>query len=930
MPERPLILLLDGNALVHRAYHAIPPLSSPSGEPTNATFGFISTLLKVLEDFKPQCAAVAWDIGRTFRHDQYAEYKATRPAMPDDLRAQMGRARDVVAAFNVPSKYLEGYEADDVLAALSKKAGAQGLDVVIVTGDTDTLQLVGPHVRVLLSGRKFTDTKLYDEAAVGERFGLEPGQLVDYKGLKGDTSDNIPGVPGVGEVTATRLLQRFGSMEGLFEHIEEVEPKLRDKLRENEAVARRAKALVQLVFDLPVDLEGCRLTLYDRAKVAALFRDLGFVSLLQRLPKDAGPPRAQLSLFDSGTRPEEAEPKQPLGDYRLVNTEAGLRDLTSAIRAAGKCAVDVETTSLRPVETELVGIALSWQEGQGAYIPVGHAPSVASPAAAGRTPEAASKPQLPLDLVREQLGAVLADATVAKYAHNANYDLIVLQQHGMAVRGLQFDTIIAAYLLDPAGRNLGLKGLVWQELGVEMTTIEELIGSGKKQQTMDNVAVDRVLPYAAADADMTLRLVDGLKARLQKTGLWSLFAEVEMPLIPVLMDMECTGVALDVGFLQQMSRELYLRLNELQQQIHQQVGYPFNLNSSQQLSEALFTRLGLPTNSVPRGTSGNYSTAADVLEGLRGQHPMIEMLLEYRQLSKIKSTYVDALPLLVNQRTGRLHTSWNQTGTVTGRVSSSEPNLQNIPIRTDIGRRVRRAFIARAGCLLLGADYSQVELRILAHLSGDENLLDAFRRGEDIHASTAASILGVPLDQVTSDMRRLAKAINFGLIYGMSDWGLAARTELSQEEASQFIAKYFARYPRVRQYLDGVKQKAAQQGYVETLLGRKRYFPELQSGSRAHGSLKAAAQRMAINHPIQGSAADIIKIAMIRLYDALQKRGLSSEMILQVHDELVLEVPDQEVDQVSKLVRQIMEGAYTLDAPLKVDLKTGRHWGEME
>jgi DNA polymerase-1 len=918
MPERPLMLLLDGNALVHRAYHAIPPLTSPGGEPTNATFGFVSTLLKVLDDQKPQYAEVAFDVGRTFRHEQYAEYKATRPALPDDLRVQLERVRQVVAAFHLPSKYVESYEADDVLATLAQKAAQSGLDVMIVTGDTDTLQLVGPHVKVLLSGRKFTDSKVYDEAAIRERYGLEPQQLVDFKGLRGDASDNIPGVPGVGDVTATRLLQQFGTIEDLYDRIAEVDPKLRTKLAEKEADVRRSKGLIRLVADLPIelDLENARPGKYQRDEVVALFRELGFHTLLQRLPRVGERPTGQLPLF--AAQPIGAGDKKPaLGEYHLVNTEEALSDLVTRIRSAGLCAVDVEATSLRPVQAELVGIALSCQAGESYYIPVGHAPGAAAA-------------QLSLGLVQQQLGPVLTDRQVAKYAHNANYDLILLKQHGLAVHGLVFDSMIAAYLLDPSGRNLGLKGLAWQELGVEMTPIEDLIGKGKNQLTMDRVAVERVYPYAAADADMTLRLVARQEAQLKEKNLWPLFTKIEMPLVPVLIDMECTGVALDVEFLKGMSRELHQRLSELERDIQQQVGYAFNLNSSQQLSDALFVRLGLPTDGLQKGASGRYSTAADVLEGLRGTHPVMDLLLEQRQLSKIKSTYVDALPLLVNPHTGRLHTSWNQTGTVTGRLSSSDPNLQNIPIRTDIGRRVRQAFVAPPGCKLLAADYSQVELRILAHVSADENLLAAFHRGEDIHASTASRIMGVPLDQVTPDMRRLAKAVNFGLIYGMSDWGLANRTELSREQAADFISKYFAQYPRVRQYLARIKQQAADQGYVETVLGRKRYFPELQSGSKVHAGLKAAAQRMAVNHPIQGTAADIIKIAMIRLHDELQHQALGSKMILQVHDELVLEVPDVELDRVGRLVEEIMEGAYKLDAPLKVDLRTGRHWGEME
>jgi DNA polymerase-1 len=525
MPDRPLILLVDGNALVHRAYHAIQPLTSPSGEPTNATYGFISTLLKVMDDLQPEYAAIAWDIGRTFRHEQYAEYKATRPEMADDLRVQFERIRQVVDIFKLPSKYAEGYEADDVLAALSQQAVEQGLDVIIATGDTDTLQLVGPHVSVLLSGRRFTDTKVYDEQAIHERYALEPKQLVDFKSLKGDPSDNIPGVRGVGKVTATRLLEQFGSVEELYEHMAEVNPKLRDKLRGAEAQVRRAKELITLVSDLPIelDLENCRVSAYDRSDVVALFRELGFFSLLQRLPRPAQHGTAQLSLFESSTA--EVAPLTAPGEYRLVNTEPALRDLITALRDSGVCAVDTETTSVRPVEADLVGIALACKEGEGYYIPVGHLPGVAG------------KPQLSLESVRQHLGPVLADEGLAKYAHNANYDLIVLNRHGMEVRGLQFDTMLAAWLLDPSGRNLGLKGLVLQELGLEMTPIEALIGKGAAQSTMDRVAIERVLPYAGADADMTLRLVPYLKAALEEKQLWSLFTEVEMPLVPVLMDM---------------------------------------------------------------------------------------------------------------------------------------------------------------------------------------------------------------------------------------------------------------------------------------------------------------------------------------------------------------------------------------------------------
>ena len=917
MPGRPVIMLVDGNAVVHRAYHAIPPLTSPTGEPTNATFGFVSTLLKVLEDHHPTYAAVAFDIGRTFRHELYTDYKGTRPPLPDDLRVQLDRVRDVVTKLGLPAVSMENYEADDVLATLSRKSVSQGLDVVIVTGDTDTLQLIGPHVRVLLSGRKFTDVKMYDEQAIRERYGLEPQQLVDFKTLKGDVTDNVPGVPGVGEVTATKLVQQFGGVDGLYARLDEVDLKLRGKLTDNRADVERGKVLIKLVDNLPLELEleKARPNAFSRNDVAATFRELGFHTLLQRLPRAPGTSSAQLPLFAAGQG--EQVKSASLGAYHLIDDDKELTRLVDRIRARGSCAVDVEATSVRPVEARLVGVSLAFEPGEAYYIPTGHSAE-------------AAKKQLDLDTIRRILGPLLLDASVVKYAHNANYDLIVLNQHGMPTKGLQFDTMIAAFLLDPAGRNLGLKGLAWQELGAEMTPIDELIGSGRQQLTIDLVSVDRVYPYAAADADMTLRLVGKQEPQLKAKGLWNLFADIEMPLVPVLMDMECTGVALDGELLGRMAQELRQRLVELEQEIQRQVGYNFNINSSQQLSDALFKRLELPVAGLQKGASGRYSTAADVLDGLRGKHPVVDLLLEQRQLAKLKSTYVDALPQLVNPKTGRVHTSWNQTGAVTGRLSSSDPNLQNIPIRTEEGRRVRQAFVAPVGTRLVGADFSQVELRILAHVSGDENLLTAFRNGEDIHASTAARILSVALSDVTPDMRRLAKAINFGLVYGMSEWGLAARTELTQEQAGEFISKYFGQYPQVRLYLERIKRQAAEQGYVETLLGRKRYFPELQTNSKVPGQVKSAAQRMAINHPIQGTAADIIKIAMIHLDDELCKRGLKSKMILQVHDELVLEVPEDELDQVCPLVESVMEGAYPLDAPLRVDLKTGRHWGEME
>ena len=922
MPKGKLVLI-DGHALAYRAYHALPPsLSTSKGELTNAAFGFTSMLLNVLRDEKPDYIAVAFDVGKTFRHEEYKEYKAHRAAMPEELRTQLERIRQIVEAMGIPIIEVEGYEADDVLGTLAKKASEQGLETLIVTGDTDAFQLVGRGVKVLTSRRRFSDTVVYDEAGIEARYGLKPWQLIDYKALVGDATDNIPGLRGIGPKTATKLLRRYGTLEGIYEHLDEIESKrVRQALAEGRERAFLNKRLVTIVTDAPLklDLEACRRKAFDRQRVMQLFRELEFRSLVGRLPGEGerepeGPPR-QLPMFAVAEGRVEVGPAPALGDYRSITDEEALEALIERLSKVPAIAFDVETTGTDPMSAELVGIALTDAEAKGYYVPVGHE---------------AGGPQLPLARVLAKLKPMLEDESIAKYAHNSKYDVTVLARYGIGVKGLAFDTMIAEWLINPASHNLGLKNLAWARLGVEMKPLTDLIGKGKAQITMAGVPIAQATAYACADVDMTYRLVKVLEPELREKKLWPLFTEVEMPLVSVLSEMEMRGVALDVEFLAEMSRQLHERLTALEREIHELVGYPFNVGSTQQLSDALFIKLGLSAQGVPKTKSGHYSTSASVLERLRGQHPVVDLILEHRELAKLKSTYVDALPKLVNERTGRLHTSFNQTGTVTGRLSSSDPNLQNIPIRTELGRQVRRAFIAAPGHLLLSADYSQVELRILAHISQDEGLLSAFRRGEDIHASTAAAVLGVPIEKVTREMRRLAKTVNFGVTYGMSGYGLAQRTGLSQEEADRFIKNYFARYPRVKKYVEETKRKAREQGYVETLLGRRRYFPELAPDSKAHRSVKAAAERMAINAPIQGSAADIIKIAMIRLHRALKERGLASGMTLQVHDELVLEVPEGELELVAPLVKSTMEGAFQLDAPLKVDMKVGRNWLEME
>ena len=916
MADPQKLVVIDGHALAYRAFFALPAdLATSRGEPTNAVFGFASMLLNVLRDEKPDYLAVAFDIGRTFRHEEYKEYKANRAEMPDELRSQFQRINELLAALDIPIYSAPNFEADDVLAALARQAEAQGLETLIVTGDTDTFQLVGPHVRVITPGRSFRDTVVYDEKAIHARYGLEPWQMIDYKALVGDKSDNIPGVRGIGPKTATRLLQKYGTLEAIYEHLDEIEgSRFRRALEKGREAAFLSKHLVTIVDDVPVtlDLEACRVKPIEREKVVDLFRQLEFQALLKRLP-DApqAAEDAQLSLFDvTETSPLQEEQ----GDYRIVDTVKALEEMVSALRQAPAVVLDVETTSIDPMTAKLVGIALSGEEGMGYYVPTGHRE--------GRNVERQA--------VIDKLAPLLQDPEKPKYAHNANYDLTVLAEYGLDVRPLTCDTMIAEWLLHPDSRNLGLKGLVWSRLGIEMTPIKHLIGSGKQQITMDRVAVEKVAPYACADVDMTLRLAHILQPELREKALQRLFDEVEMPLVPVIVAMQRAGVKLDVDYLAEMSRSLGQRLGELQSEIEAQVGHPINVASPKQLSAALFDELGLAEPWMRRGKSGQYSTAAGVLEKLRHKHPVIELVLEYRQLAKLKGTYVDALPALVNPRTGRLHTSFNQTGSATGRFSSSNPNLQNIPIRTELGRQIRRAFVAEEGWLLLAADYSQVELRVLAHISGDPAMLAAFARGEDIHASTAAAIYGVPLSEVTPEQRRIAKMTNFAISYGVTGYGLAERTELSPEEAEAFIQTYFQTYPRIKEYIERTRKLAREQGYVETLLGRRRYFPQLSGDSPAHHNAREQAYRMAINAPIQGTAADILKVAMNRLWRELRARGRRSRMILQVHDELVLEVPEEELAEVAPLTIEIMEGAYKLDAPLKVDAKVGRNWLEME
>jgi len=908
--EKPLLVLFDGNAIVHRAFHAFENTRtltvSKTGEIVSAVYGFAQMLLKAINELKPTHCAIAFDkAAPTFRHLMFDQYKAHRPRTPDELVNQFDRVRQLVEAFHIPIFELDDYEADDVLGTLSRQASERGIDSVIVTGDADTMQLVSPSVKILYPKPRgsFSDTKLYDETAVVEKYGVKPEHIADLKALEGDASDNIPGVPGIGAKTAVKLIQQFGPIEEIYAHIDEVTPaRIQNLLRENEASAHQSKKLATIVTQTAVnlDLDECQTSHYDRNTVTELFRELEFFSLLTKLPEEESKPETDVGI--------QAEAPSQL-DYHTISTSQSLDGLLNRLSESKSFAFDLETTSLDAMSAQLVGISLSINPGEAYYIPVGHV-------VWGQVE------QLPLEYVTDRLKPALEDAALSKLAHNGKYDITVLTQYGVNVNNLTFDTMVAAHLLSE--KSLGLKALAFSRLGIEMTPISSLIGSGAKQLSMSQVDIKKVADYSCADADMTIRLAELLGPELHQQGLWQLFTDVEMPLVPVLIHMEMNGIALDTALLRQMAHELGEQLLRLEAEIYNNVGHQFNINSPQQLGHVLFDELNLPTTQKRKGS---YSTSASILEELRGAHPIIELILDYRQLSKLKSTYVDALPTLINPGTNRVHTSFNQTRTATGRLSSSDPNLQNIPIRGDLGKKVRQAFIAPSGSYLLSGDYSQIDLRALAHLSQDQGLLDAFSADEDIHAATATRIFGVDASQVTADMRRIAKTVNFGVIYGMSDYGLEQATELSREEAAQFITSYFEKYPGIKEYLESTKQQARDRGYVQTLLGRRRPIPEINSTNR---QVRQAAERMAINMPVQGTSADIIKVAMINLYQEMQKRQLKSKMLLQVHDELLFEVPEEEMEEIRQLVPQIMSTALELSVPLKVDINSGHNWGELK
>ena len=888
MTERLKLYLIDGNSYVYRAYHAIKGLTNSKGLPTGAIYGFTNMLLKVVREKKPDYIAIAFDSpAPTERHRLFEAYKAQRPSTPNELINQIPYIKRIVDAFRIPVLEIEGYEADDILATLAKKGEGRGLSVTIVTGDKDIFQIVGRNIRTYDTMKD----KVYDDKVVLDKFGFGPDKVVEVMGLMGDAIDNIPGVPGIGEKTAVELIKEFGSIENLLRNLEKVKkPKLREALKINEEIARLSHNLATIHSDLPIDidLKELSITKPDNETLLRLFRELEFSSLLKTLT-----PHADLDK----------------SEYSNIASEDEFLKLLERMKVKGEFSIDIESTGKDPMIAEIVGISISTEPNSACYIPLSHI-----------YPDAPH--QLKKEYVLEKLKPILEDETLRKIGQNIKYEVVILRNHCIDLKGISFDTMIASYLLNPVKPAHNLENIALEYLDYKILTYEEVVGKGKKQIGFENVPLDMATKYSCEDSDITLRLKRVLSTLIDNKGLMKLFYDVEMPLLKVLADIEMNGFKIDREILSEMSKELEGQLNTIIERIYFLAGEEFNINSPKQLSEILFRKLGLkPTKRTKTG----YSTNVEVLEELSFQHELPREILEYRNLFKIKSTYLDTLPDLINPKTGRIHTSLNQTVTATGRLSSSEPNLQNIPIRGELGKRIREAFIAEKGNALLSADYSQIELRILAHLAQDEILVGAFKGGEDIHTRTATEIFDLPPESITPDMRRQAKTVNFGIIYGISPYGLSVELRIPFEKAKELIERYFERHKGVKDFIERNLKEAEEKGYVKTILCRQRHIPELMS---QNSNVRQLGERLAINTPIQGSAADLIKLAMVNISKRFHGMNSNARMILQIHDELVFESPEEEIEQIKKVVKEEMEVVIEFSVPIKVDIGVGRNWSE--
>ncbi len=880
--------LIDGNGYIHRAYHALPPLTTSAGEEVGAVYGFIRMLNKIARQ-KPNYIVVCFDYpAPTFRHREFVEYKATRKEIEPALRAQIPLAKEIVKAMNMPSLEREGYEADDLIAILARRF-SQTAQIIIVTGDKDILQLVNERTFVFNEHKNI----FYNQDKIKEKYGVEPEQLPDVFGLAGDPIDNIPGVSGVGEKTAIKLVQQFHSIENLYANLDSLSGKIKENLEKDKENAFLSKKLVILNQEVPLEFK-----LEDFLPPKEPKRDT-LIHLLRRLE------------FSSLTRellPEETYEKV---NYQVILEEKKFGNLFTLLEDSRTFSFDLETTHTNPLLAKIVGLSFSFEPQKAYYLPLGHRYL--------NCPEQLSKNEILI-----KLKSIFENPEIKKYGQNIKYDLLVLRQHDIILKGIAFDTMIASYLLNPSKQNHNLGDIVLEYLGEKMTPIESLIGKGAKQTTIDKIDIEQVKNYSCADADKVLQLVEILKPLLKEKKLDDLFYNIEMPLLNVLADMENNGICIDVKYFENLSNEFAQEIEKLEKKIYQLAGQEFNLNSPKQLAFILFEKLSLP---VVRRTKTGISTDEEVLKNLSSLHELPRLLLEYRELQKLKSTYIDSLIDLVNPGTGRVHTSFNQTITATGRLSSSEPNLQNIPIRTELGRKIRRGFIPEEGRLFLSADYSQIDLRVLAHVSADPVLTDAFRKGEDIHNATACEIFGISAEKITPDLRRIAKTINFGIIYGMSSYGLSQQLNITQEEAEKYINNYFLKYSGVKLWIEKILKEAREKGYVSTLLNRIRYLPEINS---KNGQMRSFAERTAINTPVQGSAADIIKVAMIRISEELRAKSLKSRMLVQVHDELLFESPEEEIEEMKKIAKDGMENAIKLSIPLIADIKVGANWRDLE
>jgi len=887
------LFLVDGNSFFYRAFYAIPNLTNSKGEPTNAIYGFVTMMRRLMEEQKPGYVAMCFDRKEpTFRHEQYKEYKAHRKPMPEELVKQVEPIKEFCRLSNWAIFEKAGYEADDVIGTLAKQGEKEGYQVFIITGDKDAFQLVNDRIKIL---QPHKENLVYDAGKVQERFsGLGPEKVVDILSLMGDASDNIPGVPGIGEKTAIKLIQEFGSVNGLLERLEELpSEKQRQKIKENMEDLKLSQMLATIDTDVPLEIDWNALRVGEPQNTALMefFKRYEFRGLLKGIAVE-----------------EKKEEKER--EYKAIRTPQELKTFSGALSKAKAFSFDTETTSTDPMKAVLVGMSFCWEPFTAYYIPV------SSPAQQG--------PGMPLAEVLEVLKPVLEDGKIFKYGQNIKYDEIVMSRHGVRLSGVAFDTMIASYLIDPVKRNHNLDDISLEYLNVKKITTESLIGTGKKSITMDAVPIEQITDYACEDADCVMRLVSILKNRLGELGLTDLYEKVEMPLAGVLARIEMNGVALDLKFLKELSEKAAVEIDALVKDIHADAGAEFNLDSPKQLADVLFVQKKLP---ALKKIKTGYSTDASVLEKLALSHELPRKILEYRERAKLRSTYLDALPEMVNSETHCVHTSFNQTTTDTGRLSSSEPNLQNIPVKTEMGRLIRKAFVARprnkGKGKILSADYSQIELRVLAHFSEDPNLTKAFAEDRDIHTFTATLLYGVQEKDVTREMRNAAKTINFSIVYGKTSYGLSQDLNMSITEADQFIKNYFARYARVKEFLDAQKEKAKKDGFLTTLLGRRSYFPNINASNM---QLRQYAERSAINAPIQGSAADLIKIAMIAIQQRLEKDHNESLMIMQVHDELVFDAPSDEIDALTALVKKEMEGAYKLKVPLKADITVGETW----